>query len=59
MQFMLQIFTATAMTKPHEHKLRVQIETESVFFTVELVTICDLLTCVGGCIRYADRISTA
>lgn len=45
MQFMLQIFTATAMTKPYEHKLRVQIETESVFScTVELVIICDLLT---------------
>jgi len=31
MQLMLQIFTTTAVTKLHEHKLRVQIEIESAF----------------------------
>jgi len=51
MQFMFQIFTAIAITKPHEHKLRLQIETESAFFTVERVTRRDLSICVGGCLQ--------
>lgn len=50
MQFMLQIFTTTGITKPHEHKLRLQIETGSAFFIVGVVTRRDLLTCVGGCL---------
>jgi hypothetical protein len=57
MQFIIQIFTATAITKPHEHKLRVQIEIESDFFTVDLVTICDILTFVEGCSPYAGRVN--
>jgi len=32
MQFMLQIFTVTAIKTPQDHKLRVQIEMESALY---------------------------